>query len=65
MNNYMKLLADLANVDEVIKDEGKVLILLRYLSDDDYKTFVLTLINDKQSLKYNEMSAALVNHELR
>jgi len=28
INNYMKLLVDLDNVDEMIKDEGKTLILL-------------------------------------
>jgi len=31
----------------------------------DYKTFVLALINGKQFLGYNEVSSALVNHELR
>jgi len=31
----MKLLADLANMDEVIKDENKALILLSFLPDDD------------------------------
>ena len=33
--------------------------------DDDYDTFVLTLINGKQSRSYNEVSTALVNHELK
>jgi len=45
INNYMKLLADLTNVDVVIDDEDKVLILLSSLSDVGYETFVLTLIN--------------------
>ena len=65
MNNYMKLLTDLANVDEVIKEKDKALILFGSLLDDDYETFILTLINGKQFLSYNEMSVALVNHELR
>ena len=65
MNNYTKLLTDLANVDEMIKNNDKVLILLSSLPDEDYETFVLTLINSKQSLRYNEVSSALVNHELR
>ena len=52
-------------MDEVIKDEDKALILLSSLRNDDYETFVLTLINRKQSLRYNEVSTALVNHELR
>ena len=46
MNNHMKFLADLPNVDEVTK-EDKALILLSSLSDDDYENFVLTLINGK------------------
>jgi len=46
MNNYTKLLADLANVEEMIKDENKVFILLSFLLDEKYETFVLTLIND-------------------
>jgi len=36
MNNYTKLLADLANVNEVIKDEDKALILLSSLPDEEY-----------------------------
>jgi len=35
-------------VDEVIKDEDKALILSS-LSDEEYETLVLTLINGKQS----------------
>ena len=50
MNNYTKFLADLANVDEVIKDEGKALILLSFLPDEEYETSDLTLINGKSSL---------------
>jgi len=65
MNNYTKLLGDLANIDEMIKDENKVLILLSSLPDDEYETFVLTLINDKSSLSYDEESTSIVNHELR
>ena len=65
MNNYMKLLADLAYVDMVIEEEDKALILLSSLPDEDYETFVLTLINGKKSLGYNEVSFALVNHEVR
>ena len=62
MNNYMKLLADLANMDVVIEEEDKAFILLSSLLDEDYETFVLTLINVKQSLSYNEIFSALVNH---
>ena len=38
MNNYMKLLVDLDNVDVVIEEEDKALILLSSLSDEHYKT---------------------------
>ena len=65
MNNYTNLLADLANVDVVIDENDKALILLSSLPDEDYETFILTLINGKQSIGYNEVSSALVNHELR
>jgi len=65
MNSYMKLLADLANVDEVIKDKDKALILLSSLPDEEYEILILTLINGKSSLRYNDVSAAFVNHEMR
>jgi len=42
-----KLPADLANVDTVIKEEDKALILLNSLTDEDYKTFILNQIYDK------------------
>jgi len=64
-DNYTKFLTDLANGDEVIKNEDEALILLSSLSDEEHKTFILTLINDKQSLSYNEVSTAFVNHELK
>ena len=56
VNNYTKFLTDLANVDEMIKDEEKALILLSSLLDIKYETFVLTLINGKSSLSYDEVS---------
>ena len=65
MNNYTKLLADLANVDEMIRDEDNVLILLNSLTDENYETFIPILINGKASLSYNDVSAALVNHKVR
>ena len=52
-------------MEEVIKDEDNVLILLSSLLDEEYETFVLTLINDKASLSYNSVPVALVNHEVR
>ena len=57
MNNCTKLLADLINVDVAMQ----ALILLNSLPDEEYETFVLTLINDKQTLNYSDVSAILVN----
>ena len=65
INIYMKLLADLTNVNVVIEDEDNDLILLSSLPDEGYETFVLTLINERISLNYNEVINALVNLELR
>ena len=47
MNDYAKLLTDLINVDVDIKEEDKILILLNSLPDEEYDTFILTLINEK------------------
>jgi len=47
MNNYTKLLTDVVNVDAVIEEENKVLIMLSSLLHEDYETFILTLINGK------------------
>ena len=64
-NAYTKLLADLMKVDVEIEDEDKACILLSSLPDEDYETFVLTLINGKETLNYNDISGALINYELR
>ena len=52
-------------MDVVIEDEDKALILLSSLPDEGNETFVLTLINGRTSFSYNEITAALVNLELR
>jgi len=65
MNNYTKLLADLINVDVEIEKEDKAVILLNSLPDEEYVTFVLTLINGKQTLNYCDVSIALENYEVR
>ena len=54
MNNYMKLLANLVIVDVAIKEEDKALILLNSLPNEENETFILILINSKQSLNYSE-----------
>ena len=65
MNNYTKFLTDLINVDVKIKEEDKVLILLNSLPDEEYEIFTLILINGRQTLNYNEVSATLVNYDVR
>ena len=64
INNYTKLLTDLDNVDVKIDEEDKTVILLNSLPDKECETFTLTLINDRQTLNYNKVSAALVNYEV-
>ena len=64
INTYKKLLGDLANVDVVIEEKDQALILLSYLLDEGYETYVLTLINGRTSLKYSDVTTALVNLEL-
>jgi len=65
INNYMKLLTNLINLDVVIDDEDKALTLLSYLPDARYETFVLILINERTSLNYSEVIIALLNLEFR
>ena len=52
-------------MDVEIDEEDKAVILLNSLPEEEYETFTLTLINGRKSLNYNEMSAALVNYEVR
>jgi len=47
MNNHTKLLTYLVNINVAIEEEDKALILLNSLPDEEYETFILTLINDK------------------
>ena len=41
------------------------MILLNSLPNEEYKTFILTLINGRQTLNYSEVSDALVNYKVR
>ena len=65
INIYTKLLADLINLNEVIENEDKALILLSSLPDERYETFVLTLIIERISLSYSEVTTTLMTLELR
>ena len=64
MDEFTKLLADLASLDEKIADEDKVLLLLNSLPEE-FEHFTMTLIHGKEKLSYEEVSSALVNHEYR
>ena len=52
-------------MDIVIDNKDKVLILLSSLPDEGYEICVLTLINERTSLSYVEVTIALVTLELR
>jgi len=65
MNNYTKFLTNLVNMDVAIEEEDKALILLNSLPDEECEIFILTLINGKQTLNYSDVSATLVNYEMR
>ena len=65
INTYTKLLADLANVNVVIDEENKALILLNSLPDEGYETFFFTLINERTSLSYSGVTTAIVKLKLR
>jgi len=61
----MKLFADLVNMDVSIEEEDKTVILLNSIPDEEYESFVLILINSKQTLNYSDVSITLVNYEVR
>ena len=50
INTYTKLLAVLSNLDVVVDDEDKFLILLSSLLDEGCETFVVILINGRTFL---------------
>ena len=41
------------------------MILLNSIPDEEYETFILMLINGKQTLKYSNVSATLVNYKVQ
>jgi len=65
INNYTKLLTDLVNVDVKIREEDKAVILLNFLSDEEYETFTLTLINGRQAFNYSDVLDTIVNYKVR
>ena len=51
VNNFTKLLSDMANVDIMVEDEDKAMLLLCSLPEDDFGTFFLTMINGKTTIR--------------
>ncbi|KAM2496278.1 hypothetical protein ACFX1W_036168 [Malus domestica] len=64
LDAFNKLIADLLNLDEDIKDEDKALILLNSLPDS-YEHFVTTIMHGKKTVKFEDVSNALMNYEMR
>jgi len=52
-------------MDVETDEEDKAVTLLISLPEEEYETFTLTLINERKSLNYNAVSAALVNYDVR
>ena len=64
VSRFEKLLADLNNLDEDIKDEVKAMILLHSLPEK-YNHFVTTLIYGKSVIVLKNVSTVLTNLEIR
>ncbi|KAH9770422.1 hypothetical protein KPL71_012370 [Citrus sinensis] len=63
VSRFEKLLADLKNLDEDIKDEVKAMILLHSLSEE-YSHFVTTLIYGKSVIVFKDVCTALTSLEI-
>ncbi|KAH9782721.1 Integrase catalytic domain-containing protein [Citrus sinensis] len=64
VSRFEKLLADLKNLDEDIKDEVKAMIMLHSLLEE-YSYFVTTLIYGKSVIIFKDICTALTNLEIR
>ncbi|KAH9668753.1 retrovirus-related pol polyprotein from transposon TNT 1-94-like protein [Citrus sinensis] len=64
VSRFEKLLADLKNLDEDIKDEVKAMILLHSLPEE-YSHFVTTLIYRKSVIVFKDVCTALTSLEIR
>ncbi|KAH9648687.1 hypothetical protein KPL70_025692 [Citrus sinensis] len=64
VSRFEKLLADLKNLDEDIKDKVKVIILLHSLLEE-YSHFVTTLIYGKSVIIFKDVCITLTNLEIR
>ncbi|KAH9793742.1 Integrase catalytic domain-containing protein [Citrus sinensis] len=64
VSRFEKLLADLKNLDEDIKDEVKAMILLHSLPEE-YSHFVTTLIYRKSVIIFKDVCTTLTNLEIQ
>ncbi|KAH9684519.1 Integrase catalytic domain-containing protein [Citrus sinensis] len=64
VSRFEKLLTDLKNLDEDIKDEVKAMILLHSLPEE-YSHFVTTLIYGKSVIVFKDVCTALTSLEIR
>ncbi|KAH9782773.1 retrovirus-related pol polyprotein from transposon TNT 1-94-like protein [Citrus sinensis] len=64
VSRFEKLLADLKNLDEDIKDEVNAMILLHSLPEE-YSHFVTTLIYGKSVIVFKDVCTALTSLEIR
>lgn len=64
LDAFSKLIEDLLNLDEDIKNEDKSLISLNSLSDS-YDHLVITLLYEKETIKFEEVLNVLMNLEIR
>ncbi|KAH9716238.1 Integrase catalytic domain-containing protein [Citrus sinensis] len=64
VSRFEKLLADLKNLDEDIKNEVKAMILLHSLPDE-YNHFVTTLIYEKSMIVFKDVCTTLTNLEIQ
>ncbi|KAK9215025.1 hypothetical protein WN944_007028 [Citrus x changshan-huyou] len=64
VSRFEKLLVDLKNLDEDIKDEVKAMILLHSLPEE-YSHFVTTLIYGKSVIVFKDVCTALTSLEIR
>ena len=65
MEIFTIIITDFVYVDVKIDEEGKVVIVLNSLPDEEYETFTLTLINGRQTFNYSKATDALVNYVIR
>ena len=64
VSRFEKLLANLKNLDEDIKDEVNVIIMLHSLLEE-YNHFVTTLIYGKNVIIFKDVCITLTNLEIR